>query len=66
VPCFIGIIVGVIIGPFIGYSAIDFLRLISIPVAGLVLSALLAALVAFEEGYRQRTKQLLGQEREPT
>ena len=62
----IGLILGVILGPFWGYSAMYFIGLLSLPVAGFVLSSALAALVAFEEGFRQRTEQLVDRGHDPT
>ena len=62
----IGLLIGIIFGPFLGYSAMYFVGLLGLPVTGFVLSSALAALVAFEEGFRQRTEQLVARGHDQT
>ena len=62
----IGLLLGIVLGPLWGYSGIYFAGLLSLPVTGFVLSSALAALVAFEEGFRQRTEQLVARGQDQT
>lgn len=63
---FIVILLGTIFSPFIGFPILYFIWFIGIPISGFILSALLAALVAFEEGFRQRTERILTQNQDLT
>ena len=62
----IGLLIGIIFGPFWDYSAMYFVGLLGLPVTGFVLSSALAALVAFEEGFRQRTEKLVARGHDQT
>ena len=62
----IALLIGIIFGPFVGYSAMYFFGLLSLPISGFVLASALAALVAFEEGFRQRTEQLIARGQDQT
>ena len=61
---FIAILFGTVFGSLFGYPVLYFIAFLWFPIFGFILSALLAALVAFEEGFRQRTERLLSNEHE--